>query len=232
MSHPFLSPAWAVIFDLDGVIVDSSLFHEQSWDVLAEEVGWTLPDGFFKKTFGMRNANIIPLFLESEADEQRIGFLSRRKEEIFRELAKGKITLLPGVQALVQELARDGVPMAVGSSTELENIRLVLETGQIAPHFSAIVSSEDVQNGKPAPDCFLKAAEKLGVVPVNCVVIEDAQVGIQAARAAGMAVLALTTTHPEDYLSGYSHLASNLSEIKVSDLRALASKNLELPVAE
>ncbi len=220
--------SFAVIFDLDGVIVDSSRFHEESWDVLAAETGWTLPDGFFKKTFGMRNMNIIPQYLEPDAPEERVAALSRRKEEIFRELAKGKITLLPGVKTLVEQLARAGVPLAVGSSTELENIRLILGTTQIAPHFREIVSSEDVTQGKPAPDCFLKAAAKLGIPPANCVVIEDAQVGIDAARAAGMACLALTTTHPEAHLQNYSRIVPDLEKISIEDLKPLVYKNLQL----
>ncbi|MDZ4744160.1 MAG: HAD family phosphatase [Verrucomicrobiota bacterium] len=218
---PVDSPSFAVIFDLDGVIVDSSRFHEESWDILATETGWTLPEGFFKKTFGMRNMNIIPLYLEPGAEESRVAALSRRKEEIFRELARGKVTLLPGVKKLAESLARDNVPMAVGSSTELENIRLVLDSTQIAPCFRAIVSSEDVTQGKPAPDCFLMAAGKLMCTPANCVVIEDAQVGIDAARAAGMACLALATTHPGHTLSRYSRLAPNLEEITPEDLREL-----------
>ncbi|MDL5055211.1 HAD family phosphatase [Oscillatoria laete-virens NRMC-F 0139] len=172
--------------------------------------------------------NIIPLCLEPGASEERVARLSRRKEEIFRELAAGKITLLPGVKNLVEQLARASTPMAVGSSTELENIRLVLGTTGIAPHFRAIVSSEDVTQGKPAPDCFLKAAEKLGVLPANCVVIEDAQVGIDAAKAAGMACLAVATTHPEAHLSNYSDIVLSLEKTSGDHLKSLVKNHLQL----
>ncbi|MDX2226587.1 MAG: beta-phosphoglucomutase family hydrolase [Verrucomicrobiae bacterium] len=212
---------FAVIFDMDGVIVDSSRFHEESWNVLAREVGWTLPPGFFKKTFGMRNICIIPDFLEPGASAERILRLSARKEELFRQLVEGQVSLLPGVRSLVGELHRAGIRFSVGSSTERKNIEMILETTGIAPYFHALVSSEDVTRGKPAPDVFLMAAKKMEIPPSQCVVIEDAQVGIDAAAAAGMVCLALATTHPAESLSGYRRVVPNLEKIRIEDLKSL-----------
>lgn len=212
---------FAIIFDLDGVIVDSSAFHEGSWNIWAKEYEVTLPEGFFKKTFGMRNVNIIPTYLFPHATQEESWRMSNRKEEIFRELCAGKIVLLPGVHALVLAAHKRGVPMAVASSTERKNIDLILQATGINQYFQAILASEDVQRGKPEPDVFLAAAERLSYSPSKCVVVEDAIVGIEAAKKAGMACLGVATTHPAAYLGQADRVVTRLTEITIDDLSQL-----------
>lgn len=210
--------AWAVIFDMDGVIVDSARFHEESWHVLAKETGWTLPPGFFHETFGMRNMNIIPKYLDPLASIEQVAAWSARKEVLYRELCRGRIDLLPGVRSLVEGLAKKGGRLAIGSSTERANIKMILETTGLESFFQAIVSSEDVSVGKPEPDVFLLAARRLDVPPDRCVVIEDAMVGIEAALRAGMKCLACATTHPVAQLQRAGRIVKNLDEVTADDL--------------
>ena len=193
----------AVIFDFDGVVIDSHEAHERSWFALAAELGKELTRQTFVSTFGQRNESILPfLGWADEGDRERIQQLGDRKEGLYREILRAEgIEPLPGVVALLQDLAAVGIPRAIGTSTPRANVACVLEITGLGGLFQDIAASEDVLRGKPDPEVFLKAAGKLGAMPFRCVVIEDAQVGIRAARAAGMKALAVTTTHPAESLA-------------------------------
>ncbi|MBS3762518.1 MAG: HAD family phosphatase [Planctomycetes bacterium] len=205
---------WAAIFDWDGVIVDSSDFHEQSWERLAEKENRILPEGHFKKGFGMRNEQIIPEILEWTSDPEEIARLSNRKEELYRELIIEKgISPLPGVEDWLQELQVNDIPHAVASSTERLNITTSLDVMGMKQEFDAVVGGEDVENGKPDPEVFLTAAEKVGTPPAQCVVFEDAHVGIEAGLAANMKVVALATTHPANTLQDADIVVASLAEL-------------------
>ena len=171
------------IFDWDGVIIDSHDQHERSWSMLAAEEGNTLPEGFFKQSFGMRNEAIIPRFFNHWADTdnpKEISRLADRKEHLYRSLVRDEgIEPLAGVCQL----------LVIGLSS----------------YFTAITASEDVSAGKPDPEVFLKAAAKAGGTPEHSVVFEDAHVGIAAGLAANMKVIAVATTHPAESL-GDAHL--------------------------
>jgi len=210
-----------VIFDLDGVLVDSSRLHRESWDVMGKELGFEMTDDLFWRTFGMPNRQILPLLLGRVPDEAEMQKLSDRKEEIYRQLARGRIRPLPGAVELVREVAADGFRVALGSSTPWSNIDVVLEALGIRDCFEHIVCSDDVTHGKPHPEVFLKAADKLGLPPHKCVVIEDAVVGVQAAKAAGAKCLAVTTTHPAEALSEADRVVPDLTVVTPADLRAL-----------
>jgi len=213
---------WGAIFDWDGVIVDSSKYHEKSWDILAEENKYTLPPGFFKKSFGMKNEKIIPEMLQWSNDPARIREFSLRKEELYRELLKkDAITALPGVYSLLKELREAGGPCIIGSSTHRLNITTALSILKLEEYFPEFVSSENVTHGKPHPEVFLLAGEKIHVSPTRCIVFEDAVVGVQAARAARMKVVALTTTHPANYFTDADVVVENLSCISLSQLEKI-----------
>ncbi|NLH98958.1 MAG: HAD family phosphatase [Chthonomonadales bacterium] len=203
----------AVIFDLDGVLVDSSLFHRESWRVVGKERGFEMTDELFWRTFGMPNRQILPLLLHRDLSEDEIAELSERKEAVYRELAAGKMQPLPGSTDLVRAVVDAGFRVALGSSTPMSNIRVVLDALGIRECFEQIVCSDDVTHGKPHPEVFLKAAQKLGVDPSRCVVIEDAVVGVQAAKAAGMRCLAVATTHPADKLQEADMVAPDLTHV-------------------
>ena len=208
---------WGAIFDWDGVVIDSSAQHEESWERLARETGRPLPEGHFKRGFGRKNEFIIPEQLNWSRDPDEIHRLSLQKEALYREIVKERgLSPLPGVKAWLQTLADAGVPCAIGSSTHRLNIETSLEIIHLAEFFTAIVSAEDVTHGKPAPDVFLKAAEKIHHVPRMCVVFEDAHAGIEAARNAGMKVVAVATTNPLGDLGAADLAVERLDQIGIA----------------
>jgi HAD superfamily hydrolase (TIGR01509 family) len=189
------------LFDWDGVVIDSSRQHEASWHLLADELGATVPPDFFKTTFGMRNQQIIPRWFPDLSEEE---ILQRgdRKEALYREILRREgISALAGVKDFLRAAQTYGIPCAVGSSTPRKNIETVIEMAGLEGLFSAVVCAEDVARGKPDPEVFVKGATLIGRAPAQCIVFEDAFVGIDAARAGGMKVVGIATTHPVEKLT-------------------------------
>ena len=217
--------SWGAIFDWDGVIIDSSKHHEESWERLAREISKPLPHGHFKRGFGMKNEFIIPQILAWTNDPAEIKKLSLRKEALYREVVR-EIGLQPltGVELWLKKLAEAKIVCAIGSSTHRENIELSLEMIGLRDYFSAVVTSEDVTHGKPHPEVFQKAAQKIGVAPERCVVFEDAHVGIQAARNAGMRVIAVATTNPLADLGDADLAVQRLDDLSIEQIGEWFSK--------
>ena len=217
----------AVLFDWDGVIIDSSRPHEESWERLAAEEKKTLPSDHFTVGFGKKNEWIIPHLLRWTApdDGAQVKRLSLRKEALYREIIVERgLKALPGVHEFLARLKAAGVPNCIGSSTHRENITTILGVLGFEGLFGGMVTSEDVTHGKPHPDVFLKAAANTGVPPARCVVFEDALPGIEAGHAGGMKVVGVATTHPAEVLHGKVHrVVTRLDELTVADLRALVS---------
>jgi len=210
----------AVIFDWDGVVVDSSAHHEHSWEILAARRRLPLPADHFKRGFGKKNNVIIP-DLGWATDPADVDALAHEKEEIYRDLVRRNgIKPLPGVGELLAALEAANIPRAIGSSTERANLDCLLDLMDLRRFFGVIVSGEEVVQGKPDPSIFLLAAERLGAAPAACVVIEDALVGIEAAKRAGIPVLAVATTEPAGALGHADSVAPDLTAV---DLALLAS---------
>jgi HAD superfamily hydrolase (TIGR01509 family) len=164
--------------------------------MLAAEIGKPLPADHFVRGFGMKNQVIIPQILEWTSDPGEIDRYSLRKEFLYREIIREHgIQPLPGVVELLELLDQHGVLCSVASSTHRENIETIFDAMGLRRYFRAVVTSEDVSHGKPDPEVFLKSAEMIGRDARNCVVFEDAHVGIAAGRAAGAKVIAVATTH-------------------------------------
>lgn len=216
-----------IVFDLDGVLIDSHDQHERSWFLLAEEVGKPLTKEQFKESFGMRNVMCIPHVFRwtGPDDEATIHELGERKEALYRELlAADGIEPLSGVVGLLESLAAAGVPVSLGSSTSRKNIEVCFAATGLGRFFGPnYTGAEDVSRGKPHPDVFLEAARKIGRAPDRCVVLEDAHVGIEAALAAGMRALAVATTHPKSSFegTGAARVVDSLEEVDAEALRAL-----------
>ena len=203
----------AVIFDWDGVVVDSSAHHERSWEILAAQRGLPLPSGHFKRGFGKKNNVIIP-DLGWATDPAEVDALAHEKEEIYRGLVRQHgIKPLPGVRALLSALQSANIPCAIGSSTERANLDCLLDLMDLRNFFGVMVSGEEVVHGKPDPSIFLLAAQRLGCAPADCVVIEDALVGIEAARRAGIPVLAVATTEPAAVLGQANLVVPDLTAV-------------------
>jgi beta-phosphoglucomutase family hydrolase len=207
------------VFDWDGVIINSGSHHEASWERLAKECNKPLPDGHFKRGFGMKNEVIIPELLGWTTVPTEIRILSLRKEALYREIVREKgIDALPGVREFLQALKDHGIPCVIASSTHRENITTTLEVLKLEDFFAAIVTAEDVKRGKPDPEVFLTAATRIDVAPADAIVFEDALVGIAAAKAAGMRVVAVATTEPKDKLAHADWVVDRLDELSVSQL--------------
>lgn len=210
-----------VIFDLDGVLIDSGWAHKQAWFDLAEKEGLEFSDEFFNDTFGMQNAQIIPILVGRELEPGELEEMSDWKEQRYRDIVSEKLALSPGAERLMTELKEKGFRLAIGSSTPKANLDLIFQCLKLNNYMNAYVTKEDVQNGKPSPDTFLRAAQKLSLSPQYCVVVEDAVHGIEAAKAAGMSVIALTTTRGREDLSKADIIADNLDELEVEDFVGL-----------
>lgn len=209
------------IFDWDGVIINSAWHHEISWDRLAAEAGKILPEGHFVKGFGRKNDFIIPELLGWTHDPAEISRLSLRKEVLYREAVRELgISALPGVESWLRTLRDKGISCVIGSSTHRENIITTLDVLGLKEFFSDIVSAEDVKQGKPAPDVFLTAAARIGVEPSQGIVFEDALVGIAAAKAAGIRVVAVATTEAREKLAHADWVVDRMDELSVEKLWA------------
>jgi beta-phosphoglucomutase len=207
----------AVIWDVDGVILDSGEQHRRAWAALAREHGFPYSDAVFWATFGMRNADIIPQ-LFGVREPARIVALGERKEELYRALLAASAKPLPGAIELLAALHAAGYRQALGSSAPPKNLEVIVALLGIGPYLDAIISGEQVARGKPAPDIFLAAAHALAVPPRRCLVIEDAPAGVQAAHAGGMMCLAVLRAGqpPAPGLDVADHVAASLAEVDVA----------------
>ncbi len=213
-----------VIFDLDGVIVDTKEAHFASFAQLGEEAGYTITPEQFKQVFGRRNNDIFPLLYGHELPTAEVECLAERKEAIFRALVRGRVSALPGVCALLPALQAAGFHLAIGTSTPRANVDLILNELSLYRCFAAIASAEDVTRGKPDPQVFLLAAARLQTPPARCVVVEDAVAGIDAALAGEMKALAVTTNHSRAALSHATRVVDSLAEMSPEDFLALLNE--------
>ncbi len=207
-----------VIFDMDGVLVASGPAHAASWRVVADQHGIEITDETFSRLFGRPSRDIVRIIWGDGVSDETIAKLDDEKEAAYRAIIAGAVPLMEGCRELLSTLERAGFTMAVGTSGPPENVALVLNETGIGRFFSATVHGFDIQRGKPAPDCFLLAAQRCGLASGACVVVEDAPVGIQSAVAAGMRSIGLVGTHPAGPLTdaGASRIVEDLAEITPS----------------
>jgi beta-phosphoglucomutase len=182
----------AVLFDLDGVLVDSYAAHMRSWRRLAAEEGLPFVEHEFARSFGRTSRESIAVYWPGRASET--ARLDERKEALFRDEIRERFPAMDGGVELVRALHAAGFSLALASSAPPENVALALERLGLADCFGAVVNGRDVQRGKPDPQVFLLAAERLGAPAANCMVVEDAPVGVAAAHAGGMKAVALLST--------------------------------------
>ena len=219
--------AAGVIFDMDGVLVDSGPAHQESWRVLARRHGKQVSDETFARTFGMRSSDIIRLLWGEDLGGGEVQALDDEKEATYRELITGNVPLMPGCRETLAALRDAGLCLAVATSGPPANVALVLREGGLDEYFQATVHGFDIQRGKPAPDCFVLAAERIDLERSQCVVVEDAPVGVEAALAADMPVIGLAGTHPAAALTeaGAVDVVTQLAQITPSRVtRLLAAR--------
>ncbi|MDZ4659562.1 MAG: HAD family phosphatase [Bythopirellula sp.] len=211
----------SVIFDVDGVLIDSYQAHYQSWLKMFAEHGVSFTEAEFRKTFGRTSHDIIAALYGAELSDNDICAWDDRKEALYRDIIRERFPAIDGAVELLDHLHSAGFRLAVGSSGPPENIALTLECLQRAPIFGAVVTRVDVTRGKPDPQVFQIAAERLGAQPTECVVVEDAPAGIEAANRAGMASVALTGTATRAELAHAVLVVDSLRELTPERLRSL-----------
>lgn len=219
---------YGAIFDLDGTLVDSFDAHFRAWGGMAEAHGVHFTLGHFERHFGRRNEDLLrEIWRDSgrgELDDGQVAALGREKEARFRALVSDAFPVMEGSAELLEALELLGWRLAVGSSAPIENVDLALEGLAARPCFHAIVTGDDVRLGKPDPECFLLAAQRLDLPPARCVVIEDAPAGIAAAKAAGMRCVALTS-------KGHRPESQRSADLRITTLRELTPERLAALIA-
>lgn len=185
----------ALIFDMDGVIIDSNPMHRESWEVFNRRYGLETTEAMHQSMYGKRNDQIVRDFFGHAITASEVGARGRAKEQLYREMMAGRTEglLVPGLRTFLDR--HRGLPLAVASNAEPENVAFILEEARLRTYFRVVVDGHQVHNPKPHPDVYLRAAELLETEPANCVVFEDSYSGAAAAVAAGMPVIGLRTTY-------------------------------------
>lgn len=201
-----------VIFDMDGVLVDSYAAHMRSWQLLGDELGRPVSEAEFAGTFGQTSRDIIRTLFGPGRSDEEVRTLDDRKESLYRDLIRDHVPLMPGAAEVLARIHGAGGRLAIGSSGPRENVQLV--TAALASiQFDAVVSGADVSRGKPDPQVFLLATERLHLAPAACLVVEDAVVGVDAARRASLKVVGLNRTSDPNLLAA--------ADLQIADLRYL-----------
>jgi len=185
----------ALIFDMDGVIVNSNPMHSEAWSRFNRRYGIETTDAMIQRMYGRRNDEIVRDYFGGDLSDEEVAARGRAKEALYRQLIAERMEelLVPGVREFI-ERHRD-LPMAVASNAEPENVNFVLDRAGLRPYFRAVVDGHQVHNPKPHPDIYLLAARLLDVLPERCIVFEDSPSGAAAGSAAGMKVIGLSTTY-------------------------------------
>ena len=190
----------ALIFDMDGVIIDSNPLHRQAWAAFNRRYGLETTEAMQRRMYGKRNDQIVRDYFGEGISPEEVEARGRAKERLYREMLAGRTEemLVPGLREFLERY-RD-LPMGVGSNAEPENIALVLDETGLRGYFRAVVDGHQVRHPKPDPEVYLRVAELLETDPAECIVFEDSHSGAAAAVAAGMRVIGISTT--DDNLSG------------------------------
>ena len=209
-----------VLWDMDGVLVDTVEYHFQAWAEVLDRYGKHLSREEFAPAIGKNNDETLRMLLSSWESIERPEDLFMEKELAFRESIRGHARLLPGVAKWLSRLQDMGIRQAIASSAPMGPIDVILEELQIGDNFLAINSGDGLPS-KPHPAVFLEAARSIEVEPRNCVVIEDAVAGVTAAKRAGMRCIAVTNTHPGTSLAEADLIVDTLEEVTADNLDEL-----------
>lgn len=212
----------AFIFDMDGTIVDNMSFHTKSWITFFERRGKEIDaDAFFRTTAGRQGKEIIRAHMGEHLLDDEVAELNLEKESVYRELYEPHRKTVSGFDGLIAQAKLHHVALAVATAAPNANITFTLDGLDLRRHFDTVVGAADVARGKPHPDVFLLAAERCGVAPADCIVFEDAPLGVEAARRAGMRAVVLTTTLPAEAFAEFDnviHIARDFSELTIAEL--------------
>lgn len=215
---------WAALFDMDGVLVDNTNFHINAWLQFSQRHDRPITkDQYLENINGRVSADAMAYMFGRTVSANELVEFTEQKEGIYRELYGPHLQPAPGLLPFLDALKADNVQLAVGTSAPVSNVVFTLDGLPLRPYFDAIVDASMIRHGKPNPEIYLTAAERVGVAPSRCVVFEDAFAGIEAGLRAGMKVVALATTHTRTELkdSGASLVVDDFTRLTVDAVRAL-----------
>lgn len=214
----------AVIFDLNGVIIDDEKIHQKAWRQFYEKKGLNLTKNDYKqKVLGRTVKDTLEYLYNYQLTEEELNQLASERIDIAIELVKNKLKLPDGLRKLLVLLNKNKIPLAIATSSRARYVDFVTDEAKIRKHFKFILTAQDVSRGKPHPEIYLKTAEKLEVYPNDCVVFEDSISGIMAAKKAGMKVIAITTTHTKTELNEADKIINSFTEVDCAMLKEVLS---------
>ena len=214
----------AFIFDMDGTIVDNMAYHTQSWIAFFEQRGMAIDaDEFFRTSAGRQGKEIIRARLGEQHGDAEVDQMNLEKEALYRALYRPHLKTVAGFDALLNRAKKAGVTVAVATAAPNANIAFTLDGLDLRRHIDVVVGAFDVARGKPHPDAFLLAAERCGVAADSCIVFEDAPLGVEAARRAGMRCVVLTTTLPAAAFAEFDNVIAIAQDFAGIDIAALCA---------
>jgi beta-phosphoglucomutase len=220
----------AVIFDFDGVIVDSEMLHLKAFNIALAPYGVQITkEQYYKQMLGLTDLDLFKTIIEKDfpKDDEKIKELLEKKRVAFENLARTECRAIGGVKEFLDNLKINKIPMAICSGALLGEIKIILDANHLADYFEVIVSAELVKRGKPFPDGFLFTLQKLNekirpkILPAHCIVIEDSMWGLVAAQKAGMKTIAVTNSYDAKQLSIADKITDTITRISIKDLRKI-----------
>jgi HAD superfamily hydrolase (TIGR01509 family) len=219
MSNHKTINSFAVIFDMDGVIVDSNPYHKEALKEFCDSRGYHLSEAEMReKIFGRTNKDWLTRLFGKEISPGELRQFEEEKESLFRQLIEPHIKPVDGLLSFLESLEENQIPRAVATSAPPANVSFTLEKTGTARFFSFVINGNDVSHSKPHPEIYLKTAAAIDFSPHCCLVIEDSLSGVAAAREAGCQVIGITTTHSKDELRHTQKVIDNFYEIRVEEL--------------
>lgn len=209
----------AVIFDMDGVIIDNNPYHKKAWNVFCIKHALEINAGdLIQNVWGRTNEDILNFVFQRTLSQEETLKYAAEKESLYRELYKNFVKPATGLIHFLEELKTNSIHLGIATSALQDNLDFILEHIPIRHYFSAMIDGSQISNGKPDPEVYLKAAEKLGVSPANCIAVEDSFSGIRSALIAGMKVIGVTTTHSKEELSNTHIIVNDFTHISYNDI--------------
>jgi len=215
---------FAIIFDMDGVIVDTNVFHKDAIHQFCKKYGFELTDEQLRTSvYGRTNKDWITNLFGTLTEEQLHQY-AEEKEQLFRVLYEPHIKPVKGLVGFLEKLVRANIPRAIATSAPPANVNFVLDKTMLWKYFDTILDERMVTNGKPDPEIYVKTAQALGLPNKQCIVIEDSLSGVTAGRKSGSKVIGITTTHTREELTEASYVINDFDELSLSDLNAILEK--------
>jgi beta-phosphoglucomutase family hydrolase len=209
----------AFLFDMDGTIVDNMAYHSAAWVQFFQRRGRAIDEAdFFRRTAGRHGREILRDWLRHDLSDAECDACSAEKDEIYRALYAPHRRTVAGFDRFIARAQANGTALAVGTAAPDSNVRFTLDGLGLRGHFDAVVGAADVRHGKPAPDVFELAAKRCGARPQDCIVFEDAPLGVEAARRAGMRCVVLTTTLPAEAFESYDNVIAAVRDYEVLEV--------------